>query len=161
LAILLLPTLSRFEGDAGMRGFQAAAAPVSGSKSIIQNYCVGNLCYVADLAQLERDAVNAYLGLRELPPGDAHIIYDHGRRDLRNEVRALIVDILLGIINEPPGERDAHERSLYQWLQSVVQQNEIEQYRVAISHFQKWQSDPCTFALDSDIAREYKLEYNG
>ena len=49
---------------------QASAGVIGGSNTIIQNYCVGHLCYIADLGQLERDAVNAYLGLHNLPPGD-------------------------------------------------------------------------------------------
>ena len=76
LALLMLPMFSRFEGDAGMRTFQASAGTIGGSKQIIQNYCVGSSCYVADLGQLERDAVAGYLGLHNLPADDTNIIYD-------------------------------------------------------------------------------------
>ncbi|HEY2106095.1 MAG TPA: hypothetical protein VGH29_09950, partial [Candidatus Binataceae bacterium] len=161
LAILLLPMVSRFEGDAGVRAFQASAGVIGGSKAIIQNYCVGRLCYVADLAQLERDAVNAYLGLHSLPLGDAHIIYDSGRADLRNAVRGVIFNILLGIIGTQASKRTSHEQNLYNWFQSVVQQNEIEQYKLALAQYNSWQRDPCLFTLDPVIAREYKLSYNG
>jgi len=76
LALLLLPMFSGFEGAAGVRAFQASAGTISGSKQIIQNYCVGSSCYIADLGQLERDAVAGYLGLHNLPSDDTNIIYD-------------------------------------------------------------------------------------
>jgi len=79
LAVMLMPIFSGFEGGAGLRASRASAGVLGGSNTIIQNYCVGHLCYIADLSQLERDAVNAYLGLHNLPPDDAHIIYDYGR----------------------------------------------------------------------------------
>jgi hypothetical protein len=161
LAVMLVPSFSRFEGGAGLRASQASAGVLGPSKTIIQNYCVGHLCYIADLGQLEGDAVNAYLGLHNLPPGDAHNIYDYGRADLRNGVRGVMFTILLGIINKPAAERTKHEQALYQWLQSLVQQNEIEEYRLAIAQFHSWQSNPCRFTLDANIASQYGLSYNG
>jgi hypothetical protein len=161
LAVMLVPIFSRFEGGAGLRASQASAGVLGPSKTIIQNYCVGHLCYIADLGQLEGDAVNAYLGLHNLPPGDAHNIYDYGRADLRNGVRGVMFTILLGIINKPAAERTKHEQALYQWLQSLVQQNEIEEYRLAIAQFHSWQSNPCRFTLDANIASQYGLSYNG
>jgi hypothetical protein len=160
LAVLLVPILSRFEGAAGVRAFQASAASLGTSKSIIQNYCVGHLCYFTDLRQLESDAVAGYLGLHNLPADDAHIIYDYGRTDLRSAIRGAMVNILEGIIQKPAAERNSHERNLYQWLQALVQQNEIEEYKLALAEFRRWQADPCTFVLDPDIARQYGLTYN-
>ena len=87
----------------------------------------------------------AYLGLHNLPPDDAHIIYDYGRADLRNAIRGVIFNILLGIIDTPASKRTSHEQNLYNWLQSLVQQNEIEEYKLAIAQFHSWQTDPCTF----------------
>ena len=42
-----------------------------------------------------------------------------------------------------------------------MQQNEIEEYKLAIAQFNSWQNDPCLFTLDPIIAKEYKLSYNG
>lgn len=160
LAVLMVPMFSGLGSDAGIRALQASAAGLGESKSIIQNYCVGHLCYFADLGQLERDAVAGYLGLHNLPPDDAHIIYDYGRTDLRSAIRGAMFNILEGIIEKPASERDSHERNLYSWLQALVQQNQIEQYKVAIAAFNSWQSNPCTFVLDPDIASRWGLSYN-
>ena len=135
LALLMMPMFSGFEGDAGVRAFQASAGVIGTSTSIIQNYCVGSLCYFTDLGQLERDAVAGYLGLHKLPPDDTHLIYDYGRADLRNAIRGVIFNILQGIIDTPADKRTSHEQNLYNWFQSLVQQNEIEQYKLAIAQY--------------------------
>src|SRR5205823_10558144 len=81
--------------------------------------------YQADLLQLESGAINAYLGLHNLPATDAHVVYDYGRTDLRNAIRATMFSTLLGIINKPASTRTAYEQDLYKWLQGLVQKNEI------------------------------------
>lgn len=120
---------------------------------------IGPIC--SDLVQLEGDGVNAYLGLHNLPPADAQNIYDYGRRDLRDAVRGTMFNILLGIIAEPASARTAHEQNLYNWLQGLVQQNEIAEYTQALGQFNDWQSDPCDFTLDPDIASQYNISYDG
>ncbi len=158
LAVMMVPIFARFEGDAGVFASQASAASLGTSTSIIQNCGIGPIC--SDLRQFESDAVNAYLGLHHLPPGDAHIIYDYGRTDLRSAIRGAMFNILGEIIEKPASQRDRHEKNLYNWLQSLVQQNEIEEYKLALDQFRRWQADPCTFVLDPDIARQYGLTYN-
>jgi hypothetical protein len=157
LIILLLPMFSRFESDANVQNFQASAAVLGNSNTITQTYCVGSVCYPTDLGQLESDAVNAYLGLHSLPADDAQIIYDEGRADLRNAVRGVMFDILMGIIVKPASSRTAHEQALYNWLQTLVQQNEIAEYTQALNQFNSWQNDPCHFTLDADIASQYNI----
>jgi hypothetical protein len=85
LAVLLVPMLCRFQGDAGAWSSQASAAAVGGSKAIIQN--LGIVPIAADLTQLENDSVQAYLGLHDLPQSDSTIVYTYGRRDLRSAIR--------------------------------------------------------------------------
>jgi hypothetical protein len=170
LAIMMVPIFGRFEGGAGLRASQAEAAGLAANTSncpgpmcvtrqlIIQNCGIGPIC--TDLRQLETDAVNGYLGLHHLPPGDAHIIYDYGRTDLRSAIRGQMVTMMGDIIAKQPSQRDRHERSLFDWLQSLVQQNEIAEYRIALNPFLRWQANPCTFVLDPDIASQYGLTYN-
>ena len=157
LIILLLPMFSRFEGDMGIRVSQASATALG--NSIIQNCGIGLIC--SDLVQLESDAVNGYLGLHNLSPDDAHIIYDDGRADLRNAVRGVMFNILMGIIAEPASSRTTHEKNLYSWLQGLVQQNEIAEYTQALNQFNSWQNNPCKFTLDADIASQYNISYDG
>ena len=164
LIILLLPMFSRFEGDTGIRVSQASAQSLN--NNIIQTYCSNgiNCPYTADLVQLETDGVNAYLGLHNLPAEDAHIIYDYGREDLRDGARGAMFNILLGIIYTPASGasgRTTHQQNLYNWLQGLVQQNEIAEYTQALNQFNLWQGNPCTFTLDSDIAKQYNISYDG
>lgn len=166
LSILLVPVISWIGGDSHARPFQASAQTGSvcnaTGNSIIQNYCdtQGN-AYFVDLSQLESDGVNAYLGLHGLPPSDAHLIYDTGRVDLRDGVRATMYAILQGIIKKAASSRSQHEQTLYNWLQNITQNNEINLYKTALLHFASFQSDPCHFMLDPDLATAYKISYDG
>ena len=163
LAILLLPSLSWLDSGVGLNSgsssgpFQASAQIVTGgchpsqANAIIQNVCPGGLFLAPDLYQLESDAVSAYLAEHNLPATDAHLIYDEGRTDLRSAIRATIFAGLRAIINKSASQRSQHEQTLYTWLQTLVQHNEIAEYTSAINEYQNWQKDPCGFKLDSDI----------
>lgn len=131
--------------------------------AIIQNTCpVGVLLDTkGDLEQLEFDAVNAYLALHALPATDASVIYTYGRQDLRDAIRASIFTQMLAIIKKPASQRTQHEQTLFDWLQRLVQQNEVALYTNAIAESNRFFADPCTFTLDSDIASAYNLSYNG
>jgi hypothetical protein len=157
LAMLLLPVASWMESG-GARRFEAQAQITN--TRIIQN-CLGPIC--SDLVQLENDAVNAYLGLHNLPTDDkeVHIIYNYGRADLRNAIRGVMFTTLMGIIGTPASERDGHQQNLYNWLQGLVQQNETAAYTLAYNHFLAWQNDPCHFTLDADLASQYDISYDG
>jgi hypothetical protein len=155
LVVLLLPLLSRFEG-AGVRISEASAQTLS--NAIIQN-CFTTVC--SDVRQLETGGVNAYLALHSLPANDTSVIYKYGRSDLRSGVRGAMFNILLGIILKPASQRTRHEQNLYNWLQGAVQQNEIADYSLALNQFNSWQSDPCHFTLDADLASQYEISYSG
>jgi hypothetical protein len=168
LAILVLPVLSWLSpvgNDAATRPFQAEAQTIQGcaatGNTIIRNYCFGTVSYANDLIQLESDGVNAYLGLHNLPPSDAHVVYDYGRTDLRAAVRGVMLTQLLAIVQKPASSRTAHEQSLYNWLQAIVQQNEIAYYTQAVNQFNSFIADPCTFTLDSVVAASTKITYDG
>ena len=170
LAILLMPTFSWFESaHTGVRAFQASAQIVANcfpnpSNAIIQTYCPAGEIedpIADDLRQLERDAGNAYLGLHELPAADASVISTYGRQDLRDAIRASMITQMLAIVKKPASQRTQHEQALYNWLQKLVQQNEVALYTKAVQNAQLFSSDPCTFTLDADIASTYSLHYDG
>ena len=162
LVILLAPIASWMEGGSGhhARPFQASAQTFyCTSNCIIRNDPIGQ--YSLDVLQLEYDAVNAYLGIHNLPVSDAHIVYDYGRQDLRDAVRAVMIEILVGIINEPASQRTTHQQNLYNWLQGIVYNNEVNLYKLAIGQYQFFLTNECEFKLDPTIASVYGLTYNG
>jgi hypothetical protein len=172
LAIMLAPAFSWIEGAgtrAYVRPFQAYAQSTCNSttNSIIQNYCTNPVGdnpgenYYTDLAQLESDSVNAYLAAHNLPATDAHVIYDYGRADLRDAIRAYMVSNLLGVIATPASSRTGHQKLLYLWLQQLVWANEIALYKAAYNHYLAWQADPCNFQLDPTVAKAYSISYDG
>jgi hypothetical protein len=167
MSILVAPAVSWIEGGGGgARPSQAQAQITLGNcnsagTTVIQKYCVNGNIYLTDLPQLESDAVNAYLGMHHLPPTDAHVVYDYGRSDLRSAIRGDILTTLFGIAQKPASQRTPHEQSVYQWIQALVQNNEIALYSNAVSQFRLWQADPCKFTLDPTIASAYGLTYDG
>jgi hypothetical protein len=163
LVVLLIPLLSRLASDAGIQISEASAqVPVSEAavraNPILQ---IGLTTIAKDLSQLESDSVSAYLRLHQLPSADSALIYNYGRTDLRSAIRAVMFDMLLNIIRKPASQRSKHEQNLYKWLQELVQQNEIANYQLQLDQFNSVQNDPCHFKLDSDIASEYDLSYDG
>ncbi|MBV8069267.1 MAG: hypothetical protein JO270_05140 [Acidobacteriaceae bacterium] len=172
LAILMaLPVLSWQQGsnEGRVHLFQASAeatlvCPPNPANLIIQNTCPAGAqapFLARDLKQLDSDAVNAYLALHGLPASDAGVIYAYGRQDLHDAIRASIFNQMLAIIRKAPSDRTPHEQALFDWLQRLVQQNEIALYTTAIAEANRFINDPCTFKLDSDIASTYNLSYNG
>ncbi|MBV8069266.1 MAG: hypothetical protein JO270_05135 [Acidobacteriaceae bacterium] len=176
MSVLLIPSLSWFESLAGIplgsgaNSFQASAQSSGGTgcgaasaTAIIRTNCVNGQLFnlFGDLNQLESDSVNAYLGLHGLPATDASVIYTYGRQDLRDAIRASMFTQMVAIIKKAPSERTPHEQTLFNWLQLLVQQNEIALYTNAIAESDRFFADPCTFTLDPDIASAYKLSYNG
>ena len=165
LAILMAPAVSWIgsgPNSQAPRPFQAHALSVPlctpGQNCIITNYLTSN---AADLLQLEQDSVNSHLALHGLQPSDAPVIYQYGRQDLRDEVRAAMFANLLGIIQKPASARSTHEQNLYNWLQGIVQTNEISLYTQAIQQYQEFLGNPCTFTLDPAVAAAYKLKFDG
>ncbi len=172
LAILLgLPVLSWHEqsNQGGVHLFQASAQEITGCPPNPANLIIQNTCppgdsapfLSSDLKQLESDAVKAYLALHELSATDASVIYTYGRQDLRDEIRASMFTQMVAIIKKALSERTPHEQALFDWLQRLVQQNEIALYTTAIAESNRFFNDPCTFTLDPDIASTYNLRYDG
>ena len=155
LAPALAPVLAPATASAQVIGCRP------GGNRLIQNYCVDGVVYFEDLQQLENDAVKALLGFHKLPMAEASVVYDLGRVDLRNEVRAYMVEILESLVRKPPASRTVHEQNLFNWLQALVRQNEIALYTNAVNEYHRWRNNPCGFALDPAIASANGLSYNG
>jgi hypothetical protein len=161
LVILLLPTLPWVGRVSAPFQVSAQQGCTATGNSIIQNYCVDGVAYFADLYQLEQDSVKAYLALHGIPQTEANVIYDYGRSDLRNAVRGVMMSQLQGIFATPASARDRHQQSLYNWMQSLVNDNEVNMRLIALNTFRSWQADPCHFTLDPVVASAYKLSYDG
>lgn len=150
---------------------QSQEIPISGGGQVCRNAfgpriiqtCnlgFGAYPFQSALDQLEEDAVQMYLKQRNLPSSDASLIYIYGRADLRDEIRGNMLAILTALIARTSG-RTPHEQTLYNWIQGLVQANEIKRLQEAIAEFRNWQRNICTYTLDADLAREYGLSYNG
>lgn len=175
LAILVLPSFSWMDANTASSGpftVTAQSIIISGctadptSNKIVRQYCVtsatGNtVSYGTDLVQLESDAVSTYLSLHNMSGGDAQVIYNYGRSDLRSAIRAEMMALLIGMVKKSPSLRTAHEQNLINWLTTIVQNNEISLYRNALNQYLAWQNNHCGFVLDPAVASAYNLSYDG
>lgn len=112
----------------------------------------------ADLQQLESDAVTTYLQLHHLPASASSIIYQYGRADVRDAIRALMLDDLIRIITNGP--QTPHEQALLTWFTFVVDNLANEQYAYAQQDANAWIANPCTWTMNATIAAAYGLTYD-
>ncbi|MBI4903850.1 MAG: hypothetical protein HY820_09455 [Acidobacteria bacterium] len=112
-------------------------------------------------ASFEANAIAAFLQAHSIPLSDIPLVRQYGRADLRNELRANLFANLLAIIKKDPATRTPEEQRVYNWTQDVVWQHQKEQYLAAILDRDAWKSNPCNWKPDSDIAKQYNLNYDG
>ncbi|HEY7390854.1 MAG TPA: hypothetical protein VH640_20225 [Bryobacteraceae bacterium] len=161
-ALLILPPASWVMAPGSAGPFQAHAQIVVVScdptpKRIIQDICDAG----PDMSQFEKDGVNEWLTLHQMPASAASDIYQYGRSDLRTEIRTHLFADLTAIINKDPSQRTTHEKAIYTWFQRRIQKAEIALYRHAVGDATSWENDPCNWKPDPDIASAYGVNYNG
>ncbi len=164
LVVLLLPSLPSAQ-QGGMNEASAQTINLIGCEaisptSILRKYCGADNTPVPALVLLEADAVKTYLALHGIPQSEENLVYTLGRRDLRNAVRSIMLTRLIDISLKQPQERTANERALHDWLQKLVQRNEIEYYNQTLAHFNSFLNDPCRFRLDEDVKKAMNISYD-
>ena len=117
-------------------------------------------CGNADLLQFESDAVTNFLQLHRLPASASSIIYQYGRADLRNKIRAFMFADLLRIVKEDASLQTAHEQALLNWFNGQVQFLQQLQWQRAVADIQAWENNPCTWKPDPAVAAAYGLTYD-
>lgn len=161
-AFLVLPWTAFVTGSRN-NSFQAKGQIVILSckgTGLIKNLCADNTApsSIQAISDFETTAINNWLDAHSLPHDNT--VFDYGRADLRNELKAFLLASIVGIIQKPAAQRTANEQAAYDWLQGNLQQLEIKYYTAAIDEWTKFQNDPCDYQLDPDIATQYKLTYN-
>jgi hypothetical protein len=113
-----------------------------------------------DLAQFDTDSVQAWLAAHSLVATDSSTMFQNARTDLRNELRAFEFARLLDIVLRAPVQRTSHEQAIYSALQSRVWQHEKDLVLAAAADRSSWQSNPCAWRPDPDVANAYALVYD-
>ncbi|HEY7389766.1 MAG TPA: dockerin type I domain-containing protein [Bryobacteraceae bacterium] len=113
-----------------------------------------------DLQQLESDMVNAWLAFHQLPASDSSIIYQYGRVDLRNQIRAMMFTELERIALKDASTRTPHEQAIYDYFANWIQQLDSALVSAAARDAQSWFNDPCSWRPDPNIAAQTGITYN-
>lgn len=165
LAVLLILPWTAFVTGGYNNPFMAKGQIGIGCNSgtgLIKNVCAGlappDATTLKAITDFETTAINNWLDAHSLPHDNTVLTY--GRADLRNELKAFLLASLVGIIQKSAAQRTANEQAVYDWLQANLQQLEIQYYTAAINEWNKFQSDPCDYQLDPDIAQQYNLTYD-
>src|SRR5262245_34748224 len=112
------------------------------------------------LIKFEQDTVDDWLTAHRMPLSNAALIYQHGRSDLRSEIRSEIYVRILAIINKSQVERTPEEQYLFLWFRQQVADKEVGLYQHAVDERDRWKNDPCHWQPDAQIAEAYGLNYN-
>jgi hypothetical protein len=116
----------------------------------------------AALQQFESDTVQQFLAAHGLPASDASLLYQYGRSDLRTLLRSYMFARLVSLaVSVPAGAATVNEQAVYNWFQYQIWQFEITLYQVAVQDKNAWESNPCTWTPDPDVAQQYGLVYDG
>lgn len=134
-----------------------SCAPSSGR--ILQDICEVDVPNPA-LIQFEADTIAGFLAAHQLPASAADSIYEHGRTDLRSQVRAHMLMRLLAIIHKKL--RTPSEQAVVGWFEERVRQKEVGIYQTAVDERDRWMNDPCHWEPDPALAEAYGLlSYHG
>src|SRR5262249_59723920 len=139
----------------------AAVDPCSPSADrILQDICPDG---VPDgvLIKFEQDIVHDWLTAHRMPLSNAALIYQHGRIDLRSEIRAAMLARILAIIAKSEKDRTLEEQYLFLWFRQQVTDKEVGLFQHAVDERDRWKNDPCHWEPDPQIAEAYGLNYTG
>ena len=93
-------------------------------------------------SRFEADTVNAWLAAHELPLDDK--VYQYGRTNLRNELRAYLLASIVAIIQKPACRRTPREQAVYQWMQANVKKLDVQLYQAAIAEWNAYKRTNAT-----------------
>ncbi len=151
LVLMLTPKLPLLLPLALLPSATAQTVCIPGPTRLIQS------CGTAQSA-LENSTLDAYLQAHGIPLTDKPMIFQYGKRELRNELRSFIFLRILQIIRST--SRTPAEQQIYDWFLDRVWNNERAQYRAAIDDYMNWVRDPCRWRIDQDVAAQYGLTYD-
>lgn len=112
-----------------------------------------------ELKQLERDAVASWLDLHRLRQSDSSIVYQYGRVDLRNQIRAAMFNELVRIISQDAASRTPNEQAVYKFVAERIHDLDYAQYSIAVDDANAWMKDPCGWRPDPDVAEATGVNY--
>src|SRR5215813_50803 len=104
------------------------------------------------LIKFEQDIVHDWLTLHRMPLSNAALIYQHGRSDLRSDIRAAMYARLLTIIAKSEKDRTLEEQYLFLWFRKQVTDKEVGLFQHAVDERDRWKNDPCHWEPDPQIA---------
>lgn len=149
---LALPSLTAWNHKAG----QAAHSPFTASAQTSQR--PGDRLFITSpLAAYEDELVLDYITTHGLTAADVPLVYQYGRSDLRNDIRAYILAYLIKILSAPAASLNARDASIAQYFTNQLKQKEAEIYDTAIAERKKEKSQGCKYALDADIATQLDI----
>ncbi len=155
LALCLLPNvpdLPRFSLAAPARAATTGNCVTNGT-----NYFVTD-CTAP--AALDANVVKAFLSYHGLPSTDAALIKQYARADVYTELRVMMLAYVVNIIKKPADTRNADEASIYNWLQYKAWAHEKQEWSTAVANRNSWESNPCAWKPDANVATQYGLTYD-
>jgi hypothetical protein len=99
---------------------------------------------------LENKVIDKLLETHQLLPADRSRLVGWER----DEIRALLYDELLGVINKKPGERTDAEKAAINALAARIKQKRVDSAQYAIDEYNSWKNNPCNYTPPPGFAYE-------
>ncbi len=153
-----LPHIGSASNEQSAPPFSAFAQNTGCPTSI--NQIIQTACNTPVIAQFEQAAVQSYLAIHNIPVTDAPLIYQFGRQEMRDEIRAHMLELILSYAASDFAKLDYTQQNAYYWLQGLVQTEEKLYWAAANTEYQLWKKSPCLYTLDKDVATAQGLQYD-
>jgi hypothetical protein len=128
----------------------AALPPGAPQNAIVQD-CIGAS------GNFEFNMVQSWLAGHNMPASDQSLIYQYGRRDLRNQLRGFMLSYIDGVISNS-GSTDA---TTYQWMQALIYPKELNEYDTAVKQYNGFDANKCVYQLNPQTASALSITWSG
>lgn len=108
----------------------------------------------------EIEAVKSWLARHGLQPDtDIKYVYEYGGAELRNELRAYMLNLIAAYANA--GQPASMDGAGYYWLQYYTDQEEQLYWAAAANEYENWNNNKCNYVLDANVAAQQNISYLG
>jgi hypothetical protein len=133
----------------------AAAVPGYAQTCLIFSPCS------AAVYEWDRQVVDAFLSMHQLPAADRALISLYGRDDLRNDLRGFAFGELTAVLQTPETQRTVAQQAVVRHLSDTIQSLEIAAAQAAADHKKALKTSLCTWKPDEELAKAFAFTYDG
>ncbi len=118
-------------------------------------------CSSTERRDWDKQMVESFLAVHNIPTTDSYLISTYGREDLYNHLRSFALVELMALAQLPAAERTATQNNIVNSFTQYYQAREIEAAQFAVDHKNDLKRNQCTWVPDPQIAKAFAITYDG